>query len=66
MVALDEAHAYEAMRVFLDAEWQQGGRRSAGLATVLARLRYEETPGDSAAWTDWLHAVRQATSGATP
>lgn len=60
MAALDDEQAYEAMRVFLDAEWQQGGRASTGLAKVLSRLEYDDSPSDSAAWIDWLHAIRQA------
>jgi len=68
VATLDEKQAYEAMRVFLAAFWERGGRRSEGIHEVLrwtdtkSGVWSDDQPYDPAMWTDWLEAVRQVTA----
>jgi hypothetical protein len=66
MRSVDERTAFEAMRLFLEAYWERGGRSSDDLAALLGELDTsvwaDDAPGDPAQWTDWLEAVRRATA----
>jgi hypothetical protein len=66
-MVLDEKQAYEAMRVFLTAYWERGGRKDDDVAQLLRWTDRESVwedcePFDPAMWSDWLEAVRQATA----
>jgi hypothetical protein len=64
---LSEKQAYEAMREFLKAFWERGGRTSGDIEEI---IRWTDTksglgvkddePFDPAMWPDWLEAVRRA------
>ncbi len=61
---LDELTAYDAMCAFLEAYWEQGGKSSEDIATLLGSLSREVwangMPGDPASWSDWRTAVDAA------
>jgi hypothetical protein len=65
VAALDEKVAFEAMRHFLEAHWERGGRTSDDLAILLGELSTDlwadGMPGDPAQWQDWLNAIDRAT-----
>jgi hypothetical protein len=68
MTPLDERQAYDAMRFFLTAYWERGGRKDDDVAQLLRWTDREAVwadsqPFDPAMWNDWLEAVRRATSG---
>lgn len=52
--SLDEETAYKAMRVFIEAYWERGGRSSDDLAGLLGNFEI-----DPAMRSDWADAVRQ-------
>jgi hypothetical protein len=57
--ALTELEAYDAMRVFLEAYWERGGKASDDIAVLLGstqRLR-DGPPLDPAQWGDWRDAI---------
>lgn len=58
---LDEKQAFEAMRYFLNAYWERGGRPVGDLGGLLgdigSGLWEDGTPNDPAQWTDWLDAI---------
>ena len=58
---LDELAAYDAMRAFLEAYWDRGGRTSEDVAVLLSFLSRDvwasEMPSDPAMWQDWREAV---------
>jgi hypothetical protein len=64
---LTELEAFDAMRKFLDALWQRGGKSPIDLAVVLGWLnRNVESntpPLDIAQWDDWLDAVAAVKEG---
>jgi hypothetical protein len=62
---LDESTAFNAMRLFLKAYWERGGRASDELAVLLGgleRLQSNGMPLDPALWSDWIEAVGKASS----
>ncbi|MBC6981375.1 hypothetical protein [Caulobacter sp. 17J80-11] len=63
---LDELTAFDAMRAFLEAYWERGGKRSEDLAILLSSLGRDvwanEMPGDPAMWSDWREAVDSVAS----
>lgn len=65
-MTLDEHQAFEAMRRFLVAYWERGGRQTGDLAGLLGDvstgLWADDTPNDPAQWTDWLAAVESVLS----
>ncbi|MBM3528146.1 MAG: hypothetical protein FJX62_08640 [Alphaproteobacteria bacterium] len=52
---------FDAMRAFLHAQWEDGGRRSEDLAILLGSLdrgtAQDGAPADPAQWSDWIDAV---------
>jgi hypothetical protein len=58
---LDELAAFDAMRAFLNAYWERGGKSSDDIAVLLGNLSRDiwtdGGPGDPAQWADWLAAV---------
>lgn len=58
---LNELQAFDAMRLFLEAYWERGGKQSDDLATLLGNLDREiwanSMPGDPAQWSDFRKAV---------
>lgn len=58
---LNELQAFDAMRLFLDAYWERGGKQSDDLAILLGNLDREiwanSMPGDPAQWSDFRKAV---------
>lgn len=58
--------AFDAMRHFLEAYWDRGGKSSDDIASLLSSLNRDEPTGspplDAAMWYDWLAAVSQTTS----
>lgn len=50
---LDENAAYHAMRVFMEAYWERGGRTSDDLAVLLTNFEI-----DPAMRSDWAEAVK--------
>lgn len=61
--AIDVDTAFEAMRIFLEAHWERGGRSSDDIASLLGSLNRAEKgqePLDPAMWTDWVEAVQVA------
>ena len=60
---LDERAAFDAMRVFLEAWWERGGRTSDDLAVLLGSLNpvADGMPLDPAQWSDWREAVDKVT-----
>lgn len=58
---LDEHKAFDAMRAFLEAYWDRGGKQSDDLAVLLGSLNRDEAsntpPLDVAQWHDWRDAV---------
>jgi hypothetical protein len=68
---LNELAAFDAMRAFLEAYWERGGRSDDGLAMLMSNLNRsswaDHSPGDPAMWEDWKNAVtliRKASGGA--
>jgi hypothetical protein len=62
---LDASTGFDAMRLFLEAYWERGGRASDDLAVLLGgleRLQSNGMPLDPALWFDWIEAVGQASS----
>ena len=62
---LDASTGFDAMRLFLEAYWERGGRASDDLAVLLGgleRLESDGMPLDPAMWSDWIDAVSQASS----
>lgn len=62
---LDSRTAFDAMRVFLEVYWERGGRVSDDLAVLLDgldRLESDGLPLDPAMWSDWIDAIRIASS----
>jgi hypothetical protein len=59
---LDERQGFEALRGFLTAYWERGGRRSDDLAGLIARLEHaaDDQTRDPAPWLDWREAVKAA------
>ena len=65
MKQFDESTGFDAMRFFLEAYWERGGRISDDFASLLGGLQRSESDGmplDPAMWTDWIDAVRQASA----
>jgi hypothetical protein len=59
---LSDKEAFEAMRIFLDAFYERGGRQdSLGyvLSAIGSFLWADGCPNDPAQWDDWLAAVKQ-------
>ena len=55
---LSELEAFDAMRAFLEAYWERGGKQSDDIAVLLGSLnRYGGPPLDIAQWHDWLDAL---------
>ena len=58
---LDELQAFDAMRTFLEAYWERGGKASDDLAVLLGSLSRDAytngLPLDAALWGDWLDAI---------
>ena len=55
---IGELQAFDAMRAFLEAYWERGGKQSADLAGLLGSLnRHIGPPLDVALWYDWKEAV---------
>ena len=58
---LNELEAFDAMRLFLEAYWERGGKQSDDLAALLGNLNREMwasgMPGDPAQWNDFRAAV---------
>ena len=58
---VDEFQAFDAMRAFLEAYWERGGKRSDDLAVLLGSLNRDEAsntpPLDAALWRDFRDAV---------
>ena len=52
---LDEDTAYKAMRVFVEAYWERGGRASDDLAVLLGS--FEIDPAMRVDWTDAVQRV---------
>jgi hypothetical protein len=52
---------FDAMRAFLNARWEDGGRQSGDLAILLGGTNrdaaHDGQPADPAQWSDWLDAV---------
>ena len=63
---MSPAEGFDAMRKFLEAYWDSGGRMSEDLAVLLSSLNRDEItqspPLDLALWDDWLDAVKEVTS----
>ena len=51
---LDQETAYTAMRVFIEAYWERGGRSSDDLAVLLGNFEI-----DPAMRSDWADAVKR-------
>ncbi len=57
---LDELEAFDAMRKFLEAYWERGGRRSNDLAVLLGSV-HRDVAGNARPWT-----LRSGWIGDTP
>jgi hypothetical protein len=61
---LDELVAYDAMRSFIEAYWERGGKASEDIALLLSCLSRDVwangMPGDPAFWQDWRASVDAA------
>ncbi|HBY42164.1 MULTISPECIES: hypothetical protein [unclassified Brevundimonas] len=59
--------AYQAMRVFLEAYWERGGRADTQITDLLSGMQggTEET-ADPAMWADWLDAIGAVTGFRLP
>lgn len=61
--SLNALEAFDAMRVFIAAYWERGGRASDDLAVLLSSVERNTTmfadggPIDPAQWFDWLEAI---------
>ena len=66
--SLDELAAFDAMRAFLEAYWERGGKTSDDIAVLLGNLNRsiwtDGGPGDPALWNDWKVAVSRITRSA--
>jgi hypothetical protein len=59
--SLTELEAFDAMRSFLEAYWERGGKESDDIAILLGSLnRGLGPPLDIAQWHDWLRAIAGA------
>jgi hypothetical protein len=62
---LDELAAFDAMREFLEAYWERGGKASDDIAVLLGSLNRDvwanHMPLDRAMWEDWREAVSAVT-----
>ena len=58
---LSVAQGFAAMRQFLEAYWERGGKQSDDIATLLGALAplNDNKPLDAAQWQDWLDAIEQ-------
>ena len=58
---IDELQAFDAMRLFLKAFWERGGRQSEDLALLLDFIDRDVwangMPGDPAQWDEFRRAV---------
>ena len=67
--AISLIDAFDAMRHFLEAYWDRGGRVSDDIAVLLGSLNRDEStqslPLDAAMWDDWLKAVSETNYGNT-
>ena len=67
-MALTEKQAYDAMILFLDAWWQEGGKKSDDIAGLLGDMHpglwADRSPNDPAMWSSWLDAIERATDPA--
>jgi hypothetical protein len=56
--------AFDALRHFLEAYWERGGRTSDDVSHLLSAIDGSMTddggPLDRAQWSDWLEAVKKA------
>ena len=63
---LDELQAFDALRGFLEAYWERGGKQSEEIAALLGSLNRDRqgnhAPLDAAQWCDWRRAVEQVLS----
>ncbi|SJM47412.1 hypothetical protein FM111_00920 [Brevundimonas diminuta 3F5N] len=59
--------AYQAMRAFLEAYWERGGRPDSQLTDLLSGMQggAGET-ADPAMWADWLDAIGAVTGFRLP
>ena len=59
--AIDELTAFDAMRRFLEAYWERGGKQSDDIAVLLGSLNRDawenKMPLDRAQWDEWRDAV---------
>jgi hypothetical protein len=53
---LDESAAFAAMRIFLEAYWERGGRSSEDIAILLGSLDID--PAQRSDWTDAVERSR--------
>lgn len=64
---LNELEAFDAMRAFIEAYWERGGKRSDDLAVLLGNLDRETwangMPVDRAQWDDFREAVNSVLGG---
>lgn len=58
---IDELQAFDAMRLFLEAFWERGGRQSEDIALLIDFIDRDVwangMPGDPAQWDDFRRAV---------
>jgi hypothetical protein len=55
---LSELQAFDAMRAFIEAYWERGGKQSDDIAVLLGSLNRDNGPPlDPAQWHDWLIVV---------
>lgn len=64
--SLTAREAYNAMRAFLDAYWERGGKTSDDIAILLGAMECsaDGAPMDPAHWNDWLVAIDAAKQAA--
>lgn len=64
---LNELKAFDAMRLFLEAYWERGGKQSDDLAVLLGNLDRgawaNGMPMDRAQWDDFRNAVNKVLAG---
>ncbi len=55
--------AFDAMRHFLEAYWERGGKTSSDISLLLTYIDRDEgtldMPFDQAQWHDWLNALNE-------
>lgn len=58
---LDELTAFDAMRAFIEAYWEVGGKQEEQITNLLSAMNrgvwVGGAPADIAMWHDWLNAV---------